>query len=98
MPTLPPQLEKFMSDVERKLNEPGTMTNVLARIESKTGVKRSHILGGFLNNIIYNTVFTNMKKPRNYTALCILFAFWAMGSVGMQSYRLPLSSVSKFAN
>jgi receptor expression-enhancing protein 5/6 len=43
---LPPQIQKFVEDFDKKLHEPGQITDVLAKIETKTGVKRLHIAGG----------------------------------------------------
>lgn len=48
MPSLPPQAEKILSDMDKKLHEQGPLTNALARVEQKTGVKRLHLFGGFL--------------------------------------------------
>jgi len=41
MPSLPPQVQKFVGDVDKRLHEPGTITNVLATIEKKDRRKAS---------------------------------------------------------
>jgi len=46
MPTIPPTVQKFLDDVDKKLHEPGTVTNLLGTVETKTGVKRLHFVGG----------------------------------------------------
>jgi hypothetical protein len=43
---LPPQIDKFIADFDKLLHEPGAVTNILATIEAKTGVKRLHFAGG----------------------------------------------------
>ncbi len=43
---MPPQVQKFVSDIEKKLHEPNAVTNVLEQVEKKTGVKRLYIVGG----------------------------------------------------
>uniref|UniRef100_A0A914D5R9 Receptor expression-enhancing protein n=1 Tax=Acrobeloides nanus TaxID=290746 RepID=A0A914D5R9_9BILA len=51
---LPPQIDKFIADFDKLLHEPGAVTNVLATIEAKTGVKRLHFAGGlFLVHALY---------------------------------------------
>lgn len=49
MPSLPPQAERFLADLDKKLHEPGTLTNGLGKIEQKTGLKRLHVFGGLLS-------------------------------------------------
>lgn len=46
MPSLPPQVQKVIDDVDKQLHEPGLFTNFLAQVEAKTGAKRLHIVGG----------------------------------------------------
>ena len=41
-----PQFQKFRADVTKKLHEPNAVTNVLAQIETKTGVDRFYITAG----------------------------------------------------
>jgi hypothetical protein len=60
MPNLPPQAQKFVDDLEKKLREPGPLTNALGKVEQKTGVKRLHIFGGltFSNNALCHILMT----------------------------------------
>ncbi|GMT09317.1 hypothetical protein PFISCL1PPCAC_614, partial [Pristionchus fissidentatus] len=52
--SVPPQIQKVLDDVDRQLHEPGTITDALGTIETKTGVKRLHIvLGAFGLQAIY---------------------------------------------
>ncbi|KAF1770259.1 hypothetical protein GCK72_002077 [Caenorhabditis remanei] len=43
---VPPQAQKVLDDIDKQLHEPSTVTNVLATVESKTGVKRLHLVLG----------------------------------------------------
>lgn len=43
---LPPAAEKLLSDVDKKLHEENQVNRVLEQIETKTGVKRLHIVIG----------------------------------------------------
>ncbi|CAD6184636.1 unnamed protein product [Caenorhabditis auriculariae] len=43
---VPPQIKKAVDDVDRQLHQEGPLTNVLATVEAKTGVKRLHIVLG----------------------------------------------------
>jgi hypothetical protein len=43
---LPAPVEKFVSDLDKTLHQPNKVTDVLATIEQKTGVKRLHVVGG----------------------------------------------------
>ena len=45
---MPPQIQKFVEDFDKKLHEPGKITDVLGKIEAKTGVKRLHIAAGMI--------------------------------------------------
>ncbi|VDN57630.1 unnamed protein product [Dracunculus medinensis] len=45
---LPPAAEKLLSDVDKKLHEENQVNRVLEQIETKTGVKRLHIVIGFI--------------------------------------------------
>ncbi|CAJ0575265.1 unnamed protein product, partial [Mesorhabditis spiculigera] len=45
---LPAQAEKFLSDVDKHLHQPGPVTNLLAKAEEKTGLRRLHIVLGLL--------------------------------------------------
>jgi len=38
------QLNKFKSDVDKKLHEPNSVTNALEKIEQKTGIKRFYLV------------------------------------------------------
>lgn len=44
--SVPPQLQKVLDDVDKRLHEPSPVTNVLATVEQKTGLKRLHIVLG----------------------------------------------------
>uniref|UniRef100_A0A915DD07 Receptor expression-enhancing protein n=1 Tax=Ditylenchus dipsaci TaxID=166011 RepID=A0A915DD07_9BILA len=48
MVNLPPQVQKFLDDVDKRLHEPGMVTNSLAKIEAKTNVKRLHLVAGLV--------------------------------------------------
>ncbi|CAO4360658.1 Protein CBR-YOP-1 [Caenorhabditis briggsae] len=43
---VPPQAQKVLDDIDKQLHEPSTVTNVLATVEAKTGLKRLHIVLG----------------------------------------------------
>ncbi|EGT38503.1 hypothetical protein CAEBREN_15523 [Caenorhabditis brenneri] len=43
---VPPQAQKVLDDIDKQLHEPSTVTNVLATVEQKTGVKRLHLVLG----------------------------------------------------
>lgn len=45
---IPPQVQKFLDDFDKQLHEPGAVTNVLAKIEAKTNVRRLHVVGGLV--------------------------------------------------
>uniref|UniRef100_A0A915LEF5 Receptor expression-enhancing protein n=1 Tax=Meloidogyne javanica TaxID=6303 RepID=A0A915LEF5_MELJA len=44
MPSLPPMVQKIIADLDKKLHEPGALTNMLDTIEKKTNVKRLHAI------------------------------------------------------
>jgi len=48
MPNLPPAVEKVIQDVDKRLHEPGTITDLLGKVEAKTGVKRLHLIVGLI--------------------------------------------------
>lgn len=73
MPNLPPQAQKFVDDLEKKLREPGPLTNALGKVEQKTGVKRLHIFGAFV--LIY--------------ALYLLFGNWAQLACNITGFLYP---------
>uniref|UniRef100_A0A0N4ZUC2 Receptor expression-enhancing protein n=1 Tax=Parastrongyloides trichosuri TaxID=131310 RepID=A0A0N4ZUC2_PARTI len=51
---LPPAVEKFIGDLDKKLHQPSYFNDIFDNIEKKTGVKRLHIVGGFfVLNILY---------------------------------------------
>ncbi|KAE9552657.1 hypothetical protein FO519_004136 [Halicephalobus sp. NKZ332] len=51
---LPPQVEKIIQDFDKVLHQPGQITNALAVVEEKTGVKRLHLAGGlFVLHALY---------------------------------------------
>lgn len=45
---LPPLVQKFLDDVDKKLHEDNSVSRVLSQVEIKTGVKRLHIVLGFV--------------------------------------------------
>lgn len=55
MPSLPPQVQKILTDLDKKLHEPGILTNALDTVEKKTTLKRLHVVAGFIikNKILY---------------------------------------------
>ena len=44
--SVPPQVQKVLDDVDKRLHEPSPITNVLSTVEQKTGLKRLHIVLG----------------------------------------------------
>jgi len=48
MPNLPPAIEKFVGDLDKRLHEPGVFTNFLGQVEQKTNLKRLHIVAGLV--------------------------------------------------
>ena len=90
MPNIPPQAEKFLDDLDKHLHEPGAITNIFAKIEQKTGVKRLHIFGGIC--------FLSLNlKIIPFFSFCVfllgLFAVWTLGAILLQLDWFPLSSV-----
>ena len=61
---LPPQVDKVIQDFDKLLHQPGQITNALAVIEEKTGVKRLHIAGGFFC-IIFSPLYMNFRLVRS---------------------------------
>ncbi|KAF8366804.1 yop-1 [Pristionchus pacificus] len=52
--SVPPQLQKVIDDVDKQLHEKGSLTDMLGMVESKTGIKRLHIvLGAFGLQALY---------------------------------------------
>ncbi|KAK6105907.1 TB2/DP1 HVA22 family protein [Brugia pahangi] len=45
---LPPAVDKLLQDVDKKLHEDNAVTNLLAQIEAKAGIKRLHLVLGFV--------------------------------------------------
>ncbi|EJD74600.1 hypothetical protein LOAG_18107 [Loa loa] len=45
---LPPAVDKLLQDVDKKLHEENAVTNLLAQIEAKVGLKRLHLVLGFV--------------------------------------------------
>lgn len=43
---VPPQVQKFIGDVDKALHEPGKFTDTLGQVEAKTNVKRIYTVGG----------------------------------------------------
>jgi len=73
MPSVPPQLQKFLDDIDKHLHEPGTFTNLLGKIESKTGAKRLHIVAGI---VVFH-------------ALYLLFGRWAQLLCNLMGFIYP---------
>ena len=44
--SVPPQVQKVLDDVDKQLHQKSPLTDVLATVESKTGLKRLHIVLG----------------------------------------------------
>jgi len=40
-------MQKIIADLDKKLHEPGALTNMLDTIEKKTNVKRLHVFACF---------------------------------------------------
>ena len=94
MPSLPPQLQKFISDLDKKLHEPGAITNVLDTIEKKTSIKRLHVFAGFIFTLHFNIVY--ILNLRIYVDICPLPSIWTLCSARMQHDWLSLSCVINF--
>uniref|UniRef100_A0A1I8B378 Receptor expression-enhancing protein n=1 Tax=Meloidogyne hapla TaxID=6305 RepID=A0A1I8B378_MELHA len=73
MPSIPPQIQKVVADLDKKLHEPGALTNVLDTIEKKTNIKRLHVFAGFV--VIY--------------ALYLLFGHWAQLACNVTGFLYP---------
>ncbi|CAJ0927625.1 unnamed protein product, partial [Mesorhabditis belari] len=41
-----PQVDKLLSDIDKHLHQPGPITNVLAKAEEKSGIRRLHLVLG----------------------------------------------------
>jgi hypothetical protein len=50
---LPAPVEKFVSDLDKTLHQPNKVTDLLAKLEEKSGVKRLHIVGGEILDEFY---------------------------------------------
>lgn len=49
---------QVIDDVDKQLHEKGSLTDMLGMVESKTGIKRLHIvLGAFGLQVIQNSVY-----------------------------------------
>nr|CAD2166968.1 unnamed protein product [Meloidogyne enterolobii] len=73
MPSLPPMMQKIIADLDKKLHEPGALTNMLDTIEKKTNVKRLHVFAGFV--LIYS--------------LYLLFGHWAQLACNITGFLYP---------
>ncbi|GMT28469.1 hypothetical protein PFISCL1PPCAC_19766, partial [Pristionchus fissidentatus] len=52
--SVPPQIQKMMEDVDKQLHEKGALTDMLGMVETKTGIKRLHlVLGAFGLQALY---------------------------------------------
>ena len=69
---LPPQVDKIIQDFDKLLHQPGQITNALAVIEEKTGVKRLHIAGGFFP-IVFSSSYMNFRLVRSS---CLIPHLW----------------------
>ncbi|KAH7694610.1 TB2/DP1 protein family protein [Aphelenchoides avenae] len=45
---VPPQVQKFIGDVDKALHEPGKFTDTLGQVEAKTNVKRIYTVGALV--------------------------------------------------
>ena len=73
MPEVPKPVNDFIQDVDKRLHDQGLVTNVLAQIEAKTGVKRLHIVAVLV--IIH--------------ALYLLFGSWAQLLCNITGFLYP---------
>uniref|UniRef100_A0A914KKD0 Receptor expression-enhancing protein n=1 Tax=Meloidogyne incognita TaxID=6306 RepID=A0A914KKD0_MELIC len=73
MPSLPPMVQKIIADLDKKLHEPGALTNMLDTIEKKTNVKRLHVFAGFV--LVYS--------------LYLLFGHWAQLACNITGFLYP---------
>ncbi|CAI4222434.1 unnamed protein product [Auanema sp. JU1783] len=60
--SVPPQIQNFLNDVDKRLHEPSPITNVLQTVEQKTGVKRLHIVLGVLGLQAFYLVFGHFAE------------------------------------
>ncbi|KAF7638998.1 Receptor expression-enhancing protein [Meloidogyne graminicola] len=73
MPSLPPQVQKILTDLDKKLHEPGILTNALDTVEKKTTLKRLHVVAGCM--VVY--------------ALYLLFGSWAQFFCNLTGFFYP---------
>jgi receptor expression-enhancing protein 5/6 len=73
MVNLPPAAQKFVDDVDKKLQQPGVITDLLGKAEQKTGLKRLHILGVLIG----------------LHALYLLFGCWAALLCNVTGFLYP---------
>lgn len=81
---LPPQAQKFVEDFDKKLHEPGKITDFLGTLEAKTGVKRLHIAGGLFSF----TVVKNVAMIRNFLQAFSLFMLFTWSSADLLNYSV----------
>lgn len=56
------QLEKLKSDLNKKLHEDNKVTNVLAQVETKTGVDRLYLVGGVAALVALYLIFGHFAE------------------------------------
>lgn len=64
---MPAQLQQTLDDLDKQLHEKGTITDVLAVIETKTGVKRLNIVLGALGLQVKNNSINGYDRVVNPT-------------------------------
>ncbi|VDK43019.1 unnamed protein product [Anisakis simplex] len=77
--SMPPAIRKIIDDLDKKLHEENVVTKVLEQIEVKTGVKRLHILAGFIALQALYLIFGGCAE-----LLCNLIGFLYPAYVSMQ--------------
>uniref|UniRef100_A0A0R3RGB3 Receptor expression-enhancing protein n=1 Tax=Elaeophora elaphi TaxID=1147741 RepID=A0A0R3RGB3_9BILA len=67
---LPPAVDKLLQDVDKKLHEDNSVTNLLAQIEAKAGIKRLHLVLGFVGIHALYLIFGSLAE-----LLCDIIGF-----------------------
>lgn len=73
--SVPPQLQKVLDDVDKRLHEPSPITNVLATVEQKTGLRRLHLVLGIL--IFFILIDVLLPGAVGLQALYLVFGHFA---------------------